>query len=209
MSGSAGLATVATNGSDTSDFNALSFVVEKIIGRKATATLVQVIACTNTGGLSPIGFVDVHPLVNQVDGSGKAVPHGTVFNLRYLRVQAGTNAVIMDPTPNDIGVAWFASSDISNVKVTRKQANPGSKRRFSMADGIYGMTVISASGGPPTQYIQFNSTGINIVSPTQVSLSCAGHSVLINSTGVVIDGKVFLAHEHTNSGGSGIGGPVA
>jgi hypothetical protein len=44
---------------------------------------------------------------------------------------------------------------------------------------------------------------------TAITLACGGHSIVINSTGVVIDGKVFLTHQHTDvQGGSGDSGPV-
>lgn len=32
---------------------------------------------------------------------------------------------------------------------------------------------------------------------TSISLTCAGHNVTIDSAGVHIDGRIFLAHEHT------------
>jgi len=30
-----------------------------------------------------------------------------------------------------------------------------------------------------------------------ITLACGGHSIVINSSGVIIDGKVFLTHQHT------------
>ena len=42
-----------------------------------------------------------------------------------------------------------------------------------------------------------------------ITLACGGHSIVINNTGVIIDGKVFLTHQHTGvQGGSGDSGPV-
>jgi hypothetical protein len=44
---------------------------------------------------------------------------------------------------------------------------------------------------------------------TAITLACGGHSIVINNTGVIIDGKVFLTHQHTGvQGGSGDSGPV-
>ena len=154
-----------TNGSQ---FNVLTFIVRQMLANVRTATLVRIIACTNDGGVSPVGFVDVQPLVNQLDGFGNAVPHVTVYRLPYQRIQGGANAVILDPQPGDIGIAVFADRDISSVKATRAQANPGSARMFDMADGMYLGGMLN---GTPTQYVQFTDGGISIVSPAKITLS--------------------------------------
>ena len=43
-----------------------------------TATLVRVESCTNAGGVSPVGFVDVTPLVNQLTARDSPTPHVTI-----------------------------------------------------------------------------------------------------------------------------------
>jgi hypothetical protein len=151
------------------EFNNLSFLIQQALSKLQTATLVQIVSCTNEGGLSPIGTVDALPLVNQLDGNGNPTPHGTVFGLPYLRIQGGANAIIIDPQAGDIGVAVFASRDISKVRSTQAQANAGSGRRFSFADGLYLGTVISSA--PPQQYIQVNGNGITVLSPQAVTLT--------------------------------------
>ncbi len=129
--------------------------------------MVEVMAVTNDGGVSPVGLVDIMPLVNQVDGDGNAVPHVTIHGCPYSRIQGGTNAVILDPQIGDTGIAVFASRDISSVIATRAQANPGSERRFDWADGMY---IGGALNGVPTQYVQFSEAGVAIVSPTAIKL---------------------------------------
>jgi hypothetical protein len=150
-----------------SEFNALRFFVQSLLERVSTATLVKVEACTNDGGLTPVGFVDITPLVNQVTGDGVAVPHGTIYHCPYFRIQGGANAVIIDPEPGDLGIAVFADHDISSVASNKGQANPGSRRRFDMADGLY---LGGFLNGAPTQYVQFSAAGIKIDSPTLVNL---------------------------------------
>jgi hypothetical protein len=149
-------------------FNQVSFVIQQLLGKVQTATLVQVKSCTNEGGVSPFGFVDVVPLVNQINGDGTAQPHTTIFNVPYLRLQGGANAVILDPQEGDIGICIFASKDISNVKSTQAQANPASARVFDYSDGLYLGGLLN---GIPEQYIQFGSGGITIVSPTAITLN--------------------------------------
>ena len=96
----------------------MQFLISQALNRVSTATLVKVVSVTNAGGLSPVGFVDVQPLVNQLDGAGNAVPHGVLHRLPYFRLQGGADAVILDPKVGDIGMAAFANRDISLVKTS-------------------------------------------------------------------------------------------
>lgn len=132
-----------------------------------TTTLVQVVACTNNGDVSPVGLVDVVPMVHQVDGQGSPVPHTIIFNIPYLRIQGGTNAIIMDPEKDDIGICLFADKDISKVKSTKAPSLPGSYRRFSYSDGLYIGGVLNRN---PLQYIQFSKDGITIKSPNVINI---------------------------------------
>lgn len=163
----------------SSEFNALSFLFSQMMGGNATATLVQVKAVTNDGGVSPVGTVDVQPMVNQTDGAGNATPHGIISGIPYFRLQGGTNAVIIDPQVGDIGVAVFASEDISVVKVTKATANPGSFRTFDWADGLY---IGGFLNGTPIQYIQFiEGGGIALKSTGKITLTDgAGSTIVMN-----------------------------
>lgn len=149
----------ANESSDASELNRMSFVIERILARVSTATLVVVKAVTNPGGVGPVGTVDVQPLVSQLSGDGKATPHGTIYEIPYMRLQGGTNAVIIDPKVGDIGICVFASRDISSVKANKAVANPGSRRRFDMADGLYLGGVLN---GTPEQYVRVSGEGIEL-----------------------------------------------
>jgi phage baseplate assembly protein gpV len=172
----------------------MAFVVQQALAKMQTATLVRVESCTNAGDLSPVGFVDVTPLVNQLDGQGNPTPHVTVYNLPYLRVQGGSNGIIVDPEKGDIGVAVFASRDISKVKSTKSQSNPGSYRQYSFADGMYLGGMLN---GTPSQYIQFNAAGIRIHSPTQIKLDAP--DIRLESNTVEIECKTFSMDATTSS----------
>jgi hypothetical protein len=167
-------------------YNNLRFVVEQALANVQTATIVKVIACSNDGGLSPVGTVDVQILANQVSigagGQMVGTPHLTMSGLPYLRVQGGANAIIIDPQPGDIGIAVFASRDITNVKSTKAQANPGSFRTHDFSDGMY---IGGLLNGVPTQYIQFSETGIAITSPANLRISVGASSVEIMESGEV------------------------
>lgn len=172
------------------DYNTHFFAIQQAISKLQTATLVRVESCTNDGGVSPVGLVNVTPLVNQVDALGNATPHITVFGLPYLRIQGGTNAIIIDPQSGDIGVAVFASRDISKVKNTQEQANPGSGRQYDFADGMYLGGLLNAA---PTQYIQFTSSGINIVSPQEIQIQSSGDTDITASGNIILSGATIQA----------------
>jgi hypothetical protein len=211
--------------------NNLNFVIQQALSKVQTATIVKVIACSNDGGVSPVGTVDVQILVNQISGQKVATPHVTMYGLPYLRIQGGVNAVIIDPQPGDIGIAVFASRDLTNVKSTKAQANPGSFRMHDFADGMYLGGLLN---GVPTQYVQFGSGGVTIVSPDTITLQApnivlqgavaqsggnvtmaedltVGGDVVADLTGSTFDGIPFATHKHigVTSGSSNTGGPIA
>ena len=149
-------------GTDESEFNAFSFLIQQALLKIQTATLVKVVAVHGGGGVAPTGNVDVQPMVNQMTGDRVAVPHGTIYSVPFFRLQGGPSAVIADPVAGDIGVCVFASRDISTVKNTKAVANPGSQRTYDWADGLYLGGLLN---GAPTQYLQFLGGSIKAKTP--------------------------------------------
>lgn len=183
------------------------FFFEQMLAKVQTSLPVRVVAVTSNGDVSPTGFVDVVPMVTQTDALGVAVPHTTIFNLPYCRVQGGANAVIIDPQVGDIGVAVFASRDISKVKYTGKENPPGSDRRYSFSDGIYLFGIITTA---PTQYIQFVDGGMVLHTPGTLAIQAAG-GVDITSPTLTHNGvNIGSTHVHggVTTGGSNTGGPA-
>lgn len=170
--------------------NMLGFIHKQMMGRIATATMVKIINVYHNGDVAPIGVVDVQQMVNQIDGPGNKTDHGIIYGLPYTRIFSGPNAIIIDPKVGDIGIAVFADRDISKVKATAAPANPGSRRRFDMADGMYvgGLPLATT----PTRYIQFTDSGINVVGPDNFTVNVKGNvsitatgNIAINSGGIV------------------------
>lgn len=204
-----------------SDYATTRFIIEALLSRVSTCTLVRVVSCTNDGDLSAVGTVDVQPLVNQIAGDGSAWPHGRLFKLPYCRAQGGTNAVILDPKPGDIGLVVFASRDISAIKSATGKAqaadpatrglNPGTKRQFDMSDGLY---VGGLLNGTPEQFVRFYDGGVEVISPTKIRLEAptielAGDVVQtdgdITATGSItaegdVVGEGISLHDHTHGG---------
>jgi hypothetical protein len=176
------------------EFNIQQFLVKQAIGRMNTATLVQIVAVHSPVGVVPVGFVDVLPFVNQLDGGNNAVPHGTVYGLPYARVQGGANAVIIDPQVGDIGVCIFAQADISAVKSSKAAANPGSKRRFDMADGMY---IGGALNAAPVRYLMIDDSGVTIEGVASVTIH--GDNTTINATSATINADTLTANTTTTA----------
>jgi len=201
---------------NASDVGRMDFIVRSALSGLRTAIPVKVVAVSNSGGVSAIGHVDVQPLVSAVDGNGQAWAHGIIYNVPYMRIQGGSNGVILDPVVGDIGIGTVCDRDISTVKSTGAVAAPGSNRKNDMSDMVYLMTIIGAA---PTQYIQFNSSGITILSPTQVTITAPNisssgtwsHTGSFTATGDV-KGQGTSLHTHVHSGvqsgGSNTGQPV-
>lgn len=194
---------------DGDDYNSLMELVQSALAKVQTITICRVVSCTNAGGITPAGTVNVKPLVNQMTGDRVAIPHGVIYSVPYSRIQGGNSAIIIDPAPGDLCVVGFASRDISSVVAAKSEANPGSFRQFNWADGIYIMGICNQA---PTQYVVFSGAGITFVSPTKISLMApeidivATDKIVINSPdnaidspshdGTAIDGFNFVTHFH-------------
>lgn len=150
---------------------AQEFIVNKLISAIHTCQLVKVLKVTPTPG--KVGFVDVLPLVQDTDTNGVVVEQTPVYNVPYLRYQAGPSAVIMDPAVDDIGLIMCAERDITNVKVTQIAGPAATERQYSSADALYLGGVLNPD---PTQYIKFlpEAAGIEIVTPGDLTINATG-----------------------------------
>jgi hypothetical protein len=73
---------------------------------------------------------------------------------------------------------------------------------------VNGQVLTMYGPGGVTLMDQNQTTEFNLT-PGKISMSAGGHSVVISSAGVVIDGKTFLTHEHSNGNmGANTGGVV-
>lgn len=174
--------------SSMGQFNQHSFLIEQSLARLSTAMPVRVTA-VHSGGVAPVGLVDVQPLVSQVNPNGQTYEQPIIPNVPYNRLQGGANAVIIDPVVGDIGIAVFASRDMSSVVNARKAAPPGSARMFDMSDAMYVGGILNAA---PTQYIQFSAAGIKIFSPTACEVDAPAVTVNASSSATVSAPAVSL-----------------
>lgn len=186
-----------------SGYNSLQFLVQQAIRNQVHTAIPVKVQAVN--GL----FVDVLPLVSNVDGFGETVEPTTIYHLPVFRYHAGVGAVILDPVVGDIGLAVFAQSDSSNVKEgTTTPQQPGSFRRHSMSDGFY---IGGFHNAAPTVYVEIKQDGeVVIVAPNKLTVTSpsATFSGTMNISGdCTIGGIPFLGHVHGNvEPGSGTSG---
>lgn len=180
-----------------SPYNSLQFIIDQAIRHKVhTAVVVKVIKRTGQ-------YVDVLPLVAQIDGFGNAIAPTTLFHLPYMRYHAGIAAVILDPVPGDIGLAVFAQTDCSNVKQgTTEPQQPASFRGNSMSNGFYIGGFLNQA---PSIFIELTQGGaINVTAPAGVNIN---GNVTVNGD-VVASGISLDNHVHTGDSGGTTSPPI-
>ena len=145
---------------DASQYNATDFQMQQALRKINTAEPVRVVS-VQPGAVGPVGVVSVQPLVNLVTGTGDGMAQSTLYQLPYLRIQGGENAVIVDPKPGDMGLAVYAMRDTEGVKANRdgNPANPGSARTYSKGDDFY---LGGFLNGQPKRYVMVDDTGITL-----------------------------------------------
>jgi hypothetical protein len=136
------------------------------------------------------------------DVQGATIPQTTMplFGPEYVRYPV---------TVGDQGVAFPASVYLGGVSGLgggtadwTQQANLSTLVWFPV-----GSTKFPTANVDPSQVTLYGPNGVLVrdstntasidLTPTGITMSCGGHTIVINSTGVTIDGRVFLNHEHT------------
>ena len=184
-----------------SEYNAESFRTMRQIMRLNTAEPVQVVAYHANAG--SIGTVDVLPLVRLVAGDEQTLDQSQLFELPVMRVQAGANALIIDPKPGDIGLAVYAMRDIEAVKATRGgPVNPASARCYDKGDGFYIGGFLNKT---PARYVKVSDSGVEIEGVAKVAMH--GQDVTITAEGkITLDAPVVeITGTLTQTGAKGSG----
>ncbi|CAG9263986.1 Oxidoreductase [Burkholderia diffusa] len=160
-------------------------LVEQRLAHVRTCYLAEVVGVSQAGTVAGVGTVDVQPMVSLLDSSSNVIPHDTIRGIPYMRLQGGSNGVILDPSKGDIGLVVVCDRDISSVRSNLDVSAPGSLRKHDMSDSVYVATVLAAT--PPSQYVCFAPDHIAVVSPTRIVLQApdveidAGNSFAVNS----------------------------
>lgn len=177
------------------DHNVVAFIVKRYLAQMSTMKVVKVKAVAGGGTAASPGTVDVQPLVNQLDGYGNKVEHGTVYKLPWYRMQGGSGAVVCDPKAGDVGMVICADRDTSAVRTSGGEpANPGSYRKFDLADGVYVGGILN---GAPEQFVAFTDDGIVIQDKNGNKIEFKAGSIEVTTAAFRCNGSVV----------AGFGGP--
>jgi hypothetical protein len=200
----------------------VNFLCRQLIQQLNMMKLVKVVAVHPGSGTAPgPGTVDVQPLVSQIDANGYATAHGTVFGIPIWRLQAGPWALVADPVKGNVGYVVCADRDSSNVVrnagAVAGPYNPGSRRQYDLADGVYMGGCLNAA---PTQYVWLKSDGTLVIvdghgntiqtTPNGFQLSDAnGNSVQSSPTGLTLTAVTVTVTGNLNvEGGLEVGGTI-
>jgi hypothetical protein len=174
---------------NNSDANQLDFMIRALLNTMYTAIPVLV------EKVEPPHFVDVLPLVNQVDNNNQAIGQAVIYRVPYQRIQGGRNALIIDPQAGDIGLCIFAMRDISAVKESKSPSVPPSRRSYDPADGMY---IGGFLNGVPERFVEVTDSGINIYAE-KVDIGTGVFQAVIQSERFK---EYFDAHIHTGNLGA-------
>ena len=174
------------------------YIINNLIANIHTMMPVKILSVTvPLDSLAPIGRCEVLPLVQQIDGSNNVYPMGKIVNVPYLRVQGGSNAIVIDPQVGDVGLCGFCERDISIVKRTGELSAPDTRRKYDINSAVYMFTMMS---GAPTQYIHFKSSGVDIKTTGDLNINgliIKADGTLITKGGVIVD-----THSHAQANDS-------
>lgn len=143
--------------------------------------------------------VDVLPLLSRTDRTGAPIKNSVIYDIPVFRLQSGNSAVVIDPTPGDIGQILVNDRDTTLIRVNRKESTPGSARTHSKSDATYLGGILNTK---PTEFVKFTGSGINIKSPGTVNIN--GLKILPDGRLQLADGSIVDAHTHggVSPGGS-------
>jgi hypothetical protein len=174
---------------NNSEFNRNAFQQHQLKAKTRTTIPVRVVKVYKQDGKTAAvrgeaagaGFIDVQPVISQVDGAGQRMDHTTVYHIPFARIYGGDFALIADPVVGDIGHIHVADRDTSSFEDTIRQGSmdlvlPSSQRRHDMADSHYVGGVLNNA---PKQYITASDNGITIVDKN-------GNKIVMDNSGITL-----------------------
>lgn len=160
-------------------YQSLLFLINSVVNNINTAELVRVIAVDEEKKQ-----IDVIPIVAKPDSEGQKIEPSPIYGIKYIEWQYGTNAIIATPVINDIGLMVVCTKDVSSIE----SGLVGSYRRYNLADGIY-FGGLCGFNQTPTQFIKFDENGIEITSPTALTVNAQNMTVNAQKSATVIAGE--------------------
>ena len=163
-------------------YQSLLFLINSVVNNINTAELVRVIAVDEEKKQ-----IDVIPIVAKPDSEGQKIEPSPIYGIKYIEWQYGTNAIIATPVINDIGLMVVCTKDVSSIE----SGLVGSYRRYNLADGIY-FVGLCGFNATPTQFIKFDENGIEITSPTALTVNAPIMTVNAETSATVMTGEATV-----------------
>lgn len=152
---------------------------------------IEIVMVMSVRGEDETLVVDVLPLLSRQDRNGAPIKNSVIYDIPVFRLQSGNKAVVIDPTPGDIGQIIINDRDTTLVRANRKESPPGSSRKHSKSDATYMGGVLNAK---PTEFVKFTGSGINIKSSGTVNIN--GLKILPDGRLQLVDGSIVDGHDH-------------
>lgn len=167
------------------------------LGKALPATVVSV-----TGSIVTVNF--------QVTGITLPVVQMPLFGPEYIRypIQPGDKGVCFPVDVNIGGISGLGTG----VAGPTQRANLSTLVFFPI--GNVNWTPVDSQAatiyGPNGVVLRDTGAASTLtLTPTGITITSGGHTLVINSTGIVLDGLIFLDHTHSGvTTGTGISGPV-
>lgn len=173
-----------------SDYNSFSFSIWQQLAQVNTMELAQIV------GVNDDNTFDVKPLLNSLSPNNDAVEPAVIYNVPYLRIQAGANAIKIKPQLGDIGLIGYCQRDISGVLANKSQANPQSNRKFSNSDAVY-ICSVGNLAMEPIRYLEINDNQMTINSNVPLIINA---STMIVNADIIVNGNITASGDVTAAG---------
>lgn len=172
----------------SSDYNSLLFSIWQQLAQINTSELALVVAVNENATL------DVKPLLRSLNPNDEAVEPAVIYNIPYLRLQAGGNAFKIMPQVGDMGLIGYCQRDISGVLAQKGLANPQSHRKFSNSDAVY-ICSVAHLAKEPVRYLEINDSQMTINGDVPLNITATQATVNAPTTingNTIINGNVSI-----------------
>lgn len=140
-------------------------------------------------------FVNVKPLMQRIDSSGKAIAitdDDIISNIPVLHLKSAMCEISTVPTVGDQGFLFAGNFDMSNYKTLKQASVIGSFRHFNWADGVFLPFTFSTVG-----------TGLNLKNG-ESSINIAENNITITTSQVTVNSdSATISAQSVNLGGDG------
>lgn len=175
----------------------------QLLGKALPCSVVEIVQ----PGTGPIVTVKFEVLTSLFTLPNVTIPVSTSAYVR-LPIQIGDTGICRPADTQTWSISALApgTADLTRpANLNNLVFDPVSRADWLTVDP----NVLTLLGPNGVTIEDMGKNSIIAVTPSSISLSAAGHSIVINSSGVVIDGRVFLTHEHSGvTPGGGDTGPV-